>query len=124
LIAKTRRLQRQALLATSPHVKTLLSRGQTTEDRRHPPPTANPPLSIHRSIRPAIGTTPTVEDAASAHSLFTLSKITCPQALAHGQTRHSRSLNRPSPAARLRFRLRRNAVLSRRKGAAAALRNE
>jgi hypothetical protein len=46
LIAKTRRLQRQALLTTSPHVKTLIRRSQKPERRSQKPA---PAFDIHTS---------------------------------------------------------------------------
>jgi hypothetical protein len=103
LIAKTRRLQRQALLHDKPsredtHPKKPEARTQKPQTGtriRHPYS-----FGIHRSIRPAIGTTPTVEDAASAHSLFTLSKITRARTEAPAQTFFSRSLSMPAAAAR------------------------
>ena len=67
LIAQTRRLQRQTLPTNRP------SREDTHSEEARSQDTPNHPnsLGIHRSIRPAVNTTLTSSDAASAHSLFT-----------------------------------------------------
>jgi len=106
LIAKTRRLQRQALLATSPHVKTLIRRSQKPEHRkpnRHPHSTSkllrHSPKHPSRHQHHADGLTPPRLTPSSPVKDHTRKGPMSP-----AQTHHSRSLYaRPAaPAAQAR----------------------